>query len=165
VLIDACQAESIADDPGVRQIERLIDGTAQRARTAYLLAARRGEPAGESAALEHGLMTYVLLKGLGDPQLKPVAGLDLFDQLPCADRNCDRIITTDELQWFVAAVLPKLSAQLPALVMRAGADGQSTPSRQPAMLGQTPRVQAADTSFTLINLPPTAPGVNTASPP
>jgi hypothetical protein len=51
VLIDACQAEAIVDDPGVRQILSLVDGSAQRARTAYLLAARHGEPAGESGAL------------------------------------------------------------------------------------------------------------------
>ncbi len=54
VVIDACQAEAIGDDPGVRQIQEMIDDGAHRARTAYLLAARRGEPAAETSAWRTG---------------------------------------------------------------------------------------------------------------
>ena len=50
VVVDACQAEAIADDPGVRMIRSMIDDGAQRSRTAYLLGARRGEPAAEVVA-------------------------------------------------------------------------------------------------------------------
>jgi WD40 repeat protein/uncharacterized caspase-like protein len=162
VVIDACQAEAIADDPRVRKIQELIDGGAQRARTSYLLAARRGEPAGESSVLEHGVLTYALLRGLGAPRLKPVPGLTVFDGLPNADRDPDRVVTTDELRAFLAATVPPLAAQLPELVLRAGADGPAALPRPAAGAaaarpGPAPRIQAAESSFPLTRLPEPVP--------
>jgi hypothetical protein len=153
VVVDACQAAAIADDPGVRKIQEMIDGGSQRARTAYLVAARRGEPAFEAAAIEHGLMTYAILKGLGDSRLETVPGLTVFDALPNADRNHDRVITTEELRWFVATTVPPLAERFPLLVQRTGVGGPSTPLRPEANLGQLPRIQAAGASFSLIELP------------
>ncbi len=150
VLIDACQAEAIVDDPGVRQIQSLVDGSAQRARTAYLLAARRGEAAGESGALEHGLLTYALLRGLGAADLKPVPGFAPFEAAPDADRNHDGVVTTEELRAFVEATVPALAAHLTSLVLRTGADGKAAPL---GAVATAPRIQAADASFPLVVLP------------
>src|SRR5262249_17868883 len=72
LIIDACQAEAIFDDPGVRQIQQVLEKDMHRTRTSYLLAARRGEPANESPLLEHGLLTYVLLRGMKAPGLRPL---------------------------------------------------------------------------------------------
>jgi hypothetical protein len=153
VVIDACQAEAIGDDPGVRKIQETVDVGSQKARTAYLLAARRGEPATESAALEHGLLTYALLKGLGETNLESVAGLSVFDDLPNADRNRDQVITTEELRWYVATTVPALAYRFPNLVQRAGVDGPLPPLRPDANQRQIPRIQASDTSFSIIALP------------
>jgi WD40 repeat protein len=152
VMIDACQAEAIGDDPGVRQIQKLIDGGAQRAKTAYLLAARRGEPANEQAALQHGLMTYTLLRGMGDSNLESIPGLSIFDDLPNADRDKDGKVTTDELRWYADQAIPKLASNFPLLVQRAGAG----PIRPTANLQQNPRIQAAGASFPLVEVTETS---------
>lgn len=158
VMIDACQAESIRDDPGVRLLQELVDTEAHRAKTAYLLAARRGEPAGEVAALAHGLMTYALLKGMGESRLETVPGLTLFDELPTADKNRDGIVTTDELRWYTALALPRLASTFPQLVKRAGAGPQGPSFRPAANLAQDPRIQASPTSFPLVEIDHPAPG-------
>ena len=152
VVVDACQAEAILDDPGVRVLQQLIDNGAQRAKTAYLMAARRGEPAGEVAALAHGLMTYALLKGMGKPDLESVPGLTLFDDLPSADQDRDGVITTAELRWYTDLTVPKLASIFPTVVQRAGIDGARENVRPTANLGQRPRLQASDTSFPLIEV-------------
>jgi len=153
VMIDACQAEAIEDDPGIRVIQELVDTQSQKAKTAYLLAARRGEPAGEVAALAHGLMTYSILKGLGDSQLETVKELTLFDELPTADQNRDGLVTTDELRWYTGLTVPRLADSFPALVMRTGASNSSTQIRPTANLGQKATVQASSVSFPLVELP------------
>jgi WD40 repeat protein len=153
VVIDACQAEAIGDDPGVRKIQETIDGGSQKARTAYLLAARRGEPANEAAALEHGLMTYALLKGLGAPKLETLPDLAFLDEQPNADRNRDRVITTEELRSYVSTTVPILAGRFPLLVQRAGIAGPPAGFRPDANLDQMPRIQASDSSFSLIELP------------
>ncbi|SIO05814.1 WD40 repeat [Singulisphaera sp. GP187] len=153
VMIDACQAEAIRDDPGVRMIQELVDTQAHRAKTAYLLAARRGEPAGEVAALAHGLMTYALLKGMGDPNLETIPGLTLFNELPSADKNRDGMITTDELRWYTSLTVPRLAANFPQLVMRTGANAQATLFRPTANLTQNAQLQGSVVSFPLLELP------------
>ena len=157
VMIDACQAEAIGDDPGVRQVQALIDGGSQRARTAYLLAARRGEPANEQSALKHGLMTYALLRGMGDTSLDSVPGLSVFNDMPNADRNQDGKITTDELRWYADQSIPKLAANFPLLVQRSGG-----PIRPAANLDQNPRIQASGASFDFIAIDDKKPGKQAA---
>ncbi|MBY0396831.1 MAG: caspase family protein, partial [Thermoleophilia bacterium] len=66
VIVDACQADAIFDDQQVRNIRRWMEVRSRRARTSYLMAARRGEPALEYEGLQHGLFTYALLRGLGN---------------------------------------------------------------------------------------------------
>jgi hypothetical protein len=95
-------------------------------------------------------MTYALLKGLGQSNLETVPGLAAFDAPPNADRDHDRVITTEELRWYVATTLPVLAHQFPTLVQRAG--------RPLANLDQSPRIQASDSSFSLIELPDEAAG-------
>ncbi len=121
VIIDACQAEAIFNDPGVRRIEQALEKDTRRARTSYLLAARRGEAANESALLEHGLLTYVLLRGMQAPGLRPLPiRLAPFDEIPSADRDGDGFVTSLELREYTDQTLPVLASRLPDLVQRAG---------------------------------------------
>ena len=64
VIVDACQAEAILVDPQVAAIQKWMEIGSRRARTSYLMAARRGEPALEVEPLGHGLFTYTLLRGM-----------------------------------------------------------------------------------------------------
>ncbi len=159
VMIDACQAEAIGDDPGVRQIQESIDGGAQRAKTAYLLAARRGEPANEQAALKHGLMTYAMLRGMGDTRLETLPDWKFLDDLPNADRDHDGKVTTDELRWYADLSIPRLAEHFPLLVQRTGAG----PFQPTANLEQKPRVQASGASFPIIEVGTGSPPGTTAS--
>ena len=57
-----------------------MESASRRARTSYLLAARRGEPAPEVIPLKHGLFTYALLRGMRPIDLggaREVTALDL----------------------------------------------------------------------------------------
>ncbi|MBX6315949.1 MAG: caspase family protein, partial [Isosphaeraceae bacterium] len=153
VIVDACQSEAIFDDAAVGRIRESLDSGAYRSRTAYFLAARRGEPAYESPALEHGLLTYVLLKGMGHRRLKPVDEVTIFQALPTADRNGDGLVTTDELRWFTDATLPPLAAKLPTLLQRSGAGGRPLPERPNEAIGQAPRLQGMEVSFPLVEVP------------
>ena len=153
MVVDACQAEAILDDPGVRALQQLVDHGARRAKTAYLMAARRGEPAGEVGALSHGLMTYALLKGMGKRDLEAVPGLKIFEDLPDADKDRDGVVTTTELTWYTDLIVPQLARNFPVLVQRAGVDGVLKDVRPAANLGQSPRLQASDASFPLIEVP------------
>lgn len=129
VIVDACQAEAIYNDPGVRTIQRVMETDAHKARVSYLLAARRGEPANESSVLEHGLLTYVLLKGMQAPGLRnPDVALPVFDEYPTADDDRDGIVTTRELRLYADRTLPVLAGQLPDLARRSGRVGTGTPS-------------------------------------
>ena len=112
-MVDACQAEAINDDPGVRRIQELIDSGSQRARTAYLMAARRGEPANEASALAHGLMTYALLKGMGATDLESPPALAAINDIPNADRDGDGVVTTEELRVVHLPDRPQARGQLP----------------------------------------------------
>jgi uncharacterized caspase-like protein len=117
VIVDACQAESILDDPKVRAIRKWMELSTRRARTSYLMAARRGEPAVEAAPLSHGLFTYALLRGLQavDPADEPKA-LNALALPGNADFNHDGIVSTDELDAYAKQVLPLLSSVFPRLV-------------------------------------------------
>jgi hypothetical protein len=148
IIIDACQAEAIYNDPRVRQIRQALEKDTHRTRTSYLLAARRGEPANESAMLEHGLLTYVLLRGMEAPGLHPLPmRLPPFEELPNADGDGDGIVTTRELRDYADRMLPLLASQLPDLAQRSGLVGSPTP---PGPV----RVQASEgVAFPLIRLP------------
>ena len=152
VIVDACQAEAINDDIGVRRVQELVDDGAHQARTAYLMAARRGESAHETAALAHGLMTFALLKGMGDADLKSDPALAAILDIPNADRDRDGVVTTDELRWYSARMVPRLAANLPLLVQRRGVNAKPDVGRPNLNLDQKPRVQASAASFPLIEI-------------
>ncbi len=118
VILDACQAEAALDDPTARRLREnaaeKVDDDAHRARTTYLLASRRDVPALEVEQLGHGLLTYVLLRGMGATGLVerpdvPLAG---------ADANGDTVITTAELRTYVGRTLPPLATQFAPVAMR-----------------------------------------------
>ncbi len=165
VVVDACQSDAIHDDPAVRRIREAIDNGSYRARTAYFLAARRGEPAGEVSEIEHGLLTYVLLKGMGDRNLKTVPEVTIFDDQPTADRNHNGVVTTEELRWFTDLTLPKLAYNFPTLVRRSGDSGPARDVRPTANLDQSPSVQTAEATFPLVEVPEEEPSATVADVP
>ncbi|WP_165244001.1 WD40 repeat domain-containing protein [Paludisphaera soli] len=123
VIVDACQAEALFDDPVVRSKQRravrvLAEEDAYRSRTSYILASRRGERAGEAERLKHGLLTYTLLRGLGERGMGPTPDLPIFERRPTADLNQDGWVETDELRQYADAALPSLAKAFPELVLR-----------------------------------------------
>ncbi len=123
VIVDACQAEALFDDPGVRaSVQRRIRHSAERdahpARTSYILATRRGERAAEAEELEHGLLTYVLLRGMGEPGLRPLNDMPILDRFPNADLDHDGWVQTGELRQYAGMTIPVLSQRFPNLVLR-----------------------------------------------
>jgi WD40 repeat protein len=118
VIIDACQAEAILDDPGVRarnrlSVRRLADKEAYKARTSYILATRRGERSTEPPELEHGLLTYILLHGMGESRLASPRDVPILEQYPTADLDHDGWIDTGELQQYVRLTVPSLVKRFP----------------------------------------------------
>ena len=158
VIVDACQAGAILEDPAVRNIQRLVERGSRKARNSYLLAARRGEPANEADALEHGLLTYTLLQGMGAPGLKRIPDdLGGFPGRPSADLNNDGWITSDELVAYTEEALPRLARIFPQIVARAGkAPTPPVPGPDPAGapdLEKKLKLQASGSSFPLIAVP------------
>jgi WD40 repeat protein/uncharacterized caspase-like protein len=157
IIVDACQAGAILQDPAVRNIQRLVEVGSRKARNSYLLAARRGEPANEADALEHGLLTYTLLHGLRAPGLKVIpADLGGFPGRPSADMNQDGLVTSDELVAYADDALPRLAQMFPQVVMRAGNPLPPPPGAGAPDLEKKLKVQASEASFPLIALPPTS---------
>ena len=156
VIIDACQAGAILDDPAVADLRRVVERGSRKARTSYLLAARRGEPASEADALQHGLLTYTLLRGLGASGLKPIpADLGGFPGRSSADLNGDQLITSDELVSFTAETLPRLARIFPQLVSREGGNVLGTradPAGPPALEARL-KLDSSEASFPLLAAP------------
>lgn len=156
VIVDACQAEAILSDPQVEAIRKWMEIGSRKARTSYLMAARRGEPALEVEPLGHGLFTYTLLRGMREirPRDEPeeIASLKLR---PDADYNADGLITTAELDAYVKEALPPIADLFPLLIVKRRATGNAQTAPQPAAadrLDQSLRLQTARTSFPLIRL-------------
>jgi WD40 repeat protein len=154
VIIDACQAGAILEDSAVRSLQRVVERGSRKARNSYLLAARRGEPANEADALEHGLLTYTLLRGMGAPGLKTIpADLGGFPGRPSADLNHDGLVTSDELVAYADDALPRLARMFPLLVTRAGGEPPKPGPAGSPDLEQRMKLQSADASFPLIAVP------------
>ncbi len=152
VIIDACQAEALFDDPVVRQRRRrvargLAEADAYQARASYILASRRGERAGEAGPLKHGLLTYTLLRGMGGEGMGPDPDLDVFKTFPTADLDDDGWVETDELRRYADVTLPSLAQNFPDLVLR----GAPAPPGATAAAAVAHDVQEAD-SFPLFEL-------------
>jgi WD40 repeat protein len=160
VIVDACQAEYILDDPQVTAIQKWMEIGSRKARTSYLMAARRGEPALEIERLGHGLFTYTLLRGMREVPLReePKAITDLKLR-PDADYNGDGTVTTAELDTYVKEALPPIAAVFPNLfVSRQGPESVQLPVQRGGAeaarqrLDQSLRLQTAPVSFPLIQL-------------
>jgi WD40 repeat protein len=152
IIIDACQAEAIYDDPGVRQVEqfRLNESESRKTRTSYILAARRGELANESDVLGHGLLTYVLLRGMDASGLYPLPKtLTDFDPASNADGDRDGVVTTCELREYADRGMVALAKHLPGLAQRGRSE--AIDARRP--LPEHPSLQASEAIFELVVLP------------
>ncbi|WP_169978635.1 caspase family protein [Tautonia rosea] len=153
VIIDACQADAIFDDRGVSLLmRRLADRDAYEARTSYILAARRGERALEASELEHGLLSYSLLRGMGAGGLREVSGLTIFDQYPMADLNGDSLIRADELRQYANLTLPALAEHFLGipLAMRGARGEGDLPNTNTLAQGSA---DSSSASFPLVVLP------------
>lgn len=161
VIVDACQAEAILEDPRVNDIQRWMEIGSRRARTSYIMASRRGEPALEVDPLRHGLLTFTLLRGMG--AIRPVEEPDEVKQLALprnADLDADGILTTGELDQYVKQSLPLIARQFPLMVTsrRAALVEPKLPAPSPGRLQQEVRTQGAEYSFPLIPLRARPPG-------
>jgi hypothetical protein len=154
VIVDACQAESILDDQQVVAIQKWMEVGARKARTSYLMAARRGEPAFEVDPLGHGLFTYTLLRGLGamDPQ-HDAQEIKKLGLPPNADFNGDGILSTGELNAYVDENLKVIARVFPDLVVSRQAELPADKPRIPASeLVQHPVLQSFGAPFPLVPL-------------
>ena len=163
VIIDSCQAEAAVDDPGVRALDQLraLERESRQTRTAFLLASRRGESAGEAGELKHGLLTYALLRGAGAQGLAPIPpGLTAFRDNPNADYDGDGTVTTGELRRYVDRVLPELDRALTRRVRDGGQPRGPVPARPAPDPGRSDAARLVGTggSFPLVVLPAEAPG-------
>ncbi|MEW4568318.1 WD40 repeat domain-containing protein [Tautonia sp. JC769] len=153
VIIDACQADAIFDDRGVGLLmRRLADRDAYESRTSYILAARRGERALESSELEHGLLSYSLLRGMGAAGLRKVEGLTIFDEYPMADLNGDSLIRADELRRYANLTLPALADHflgIPLAMRGARGEGEA-PNANGVAQGAA---DSSSSSFPIVVLP------------
>jgi hypothetical protein len=140
----------------VRQsIRRAADRETHTAKTSYILATRRGEreQAVESTRLEHGLLTYVLLQGMGKRDLRPLEPRpEIFRQYPTADLDGDGQVTTGELRQYADMAVPVLIDQFPDLVYRGPqatpGDNRSSTPREPEYSQES----EASSSFPLIRV-------------
>jgi hypothetical protein len=158
VIIDACQAEAIFDDPAVRiesrrRLRRQVESESYPARTSYILATRRGEREPEASELGHGLLTYVLLRGMGGADLRPRPDVAIFQQYPTADLDRDGWIQTGELQEYARLTIPALSKKFPDLVLRGRAAGAGAVAAE-SEAAMSPAFDRS-ASFALIEAPPT----------
>lgn len=170
VILDACQAEAVLDDPVARRkrenAARKVDDDAHRVRTTYLLASRRDMPALEVDQLGHGLLTYVLLRGMGAEGLVDPSVIAEALNIPTAgaDLDEDSLITTAELNVFADRFLPALVNHFAGQQARSGSIEPNDHSRGAIIspdedpIDPTPfrstRLQSAEQStFPLVRLP------------
>lgn len=156
VIVDACQSEAILSDPQVTAIRKWMEVGSTKARTSYLLAARRGEPALEVDPLRHGLFTYALLRGLNalDPAQPEPKELADLQAPPNADFDGDGELSTGELDAYAKQVVPQLSARFATLVAnrREALPPAQRTGPPPEQLDQAVRLQSASVSFPLVPL-------------
>jgi hypothetical protein len=152
VIVDACQAGAILSDPQVEAIRKWMEIGSRKARTAYLMATRRGEPALEIEPLRHGLFTYVLLRGMREipPQdeAPEIAGLKLRSD---ADYSGDGTLTTAELERYVQEVMPPIARLFPDLVVQRSAVKEARPEARQE-LDQALQLKATRSSFPLLRI-------------
>jgi len=177
VIVDACQAEAIFDDPQVRSLQKWMEVSSRRIRTSYVMAARRGEESLEADPLRHGILTYALLRGMGAVSIanepKAIAELGLPAN---ADFNKDGILSTAELSAYARQALPQISEVFPKMITDARSAGQRGAGvtlprpkpdeikREQQKVEQATRLQSSQFSFPLVPLTTPAPGAKVAGP-
>jgi WD40 repeat protein len=155
VIVDACQAEAILSDPKVVAVQKFAEIESRKARTSYLMAARRGEAALEVEPLGHGLFTFTLLRGMGGiPKNQVPEELTELALRSDADYNGDGTLTTQELDRFVKENMPRIAARFPLMVANRRAAqplaGAQQDRKNPA--DQSLRIQTTNLSFPLFRL-------------
>lgn len=157
VIIDACHAEAVLEDVAVRRVQEFVEQNAHRTSTSYILAARPDGPATEVAPLKHGLLTYVLLRGMGDKRLPMVPDDSVFAGASDADRNGDRRVSTEELRDYASVVLPRLAALFPAGTDRLGRGAPPVPGGQTKQEPPRLHYRANAAPFPLVEFGPASP--------
>jgi WD40 repeat protein/uncharacterized caspase-like protein len=153
VVIDACQAGAAVEDTAVKRMQQRVaeqvDNEAQRARTSYILASRKDEPAFEVESLKHGLLTHLLLHGMGAPGLAPDPA-----PLPAnADRDHNQVVTTEELRRYVDEGLPLLAEKVIEVARRAGPAERKNAAGAETSTKRFPVQSTEERGFPLVRLP------------
>ena len=145
VIVDACQAEAILLDPQVEAIRKWMEIGSRKARTSYLMATRRGEPALEVEPLRHGLFTYTLLRGMGEiPPKDELAEITSLKLRADADYDGNGVITIAELDTYVKETLPSIARLYPEMAVSRSVP-RATPTVAPARGGRETGPGAAPT--------------------
>ncbi len=153
VIVDACQAEAILSDPKVAAIRKWAEIESRKARTSYLMAARRGEAALEVEPLGHGLFTFTLLRAMGGiTQDQEPEELNELKLRGTADYDGDGTLTTHELDRYVKETLPQIAAKFPLMVAKARSAQALPGAKNPA--DQALRLQTSNVSFPLFRIDP-----------
>jgi hypothetical protein len=149
VIIDACRTDALKNDPQFRKVQAFFDTAQQAARTSYILAGRQvdrsgPQPVGEIPALEHGVLSYALLRGMEAPGLKQPPEAEFLSNRN-ADADNDGTVTTEELGAFAERAVPELARRFhDELVQRSGPSGLA-PAR-PAPEANGKEADSADLS-------------------
>jgi WD40 repeat protein len=141
LIVDGCQTGKLFD------IGRKMGSQKSREATRYLVGSAPLEAAFENVQLKHGLLTYAVLKGLGDPE-RPPAGTsaELVERLDRgADGNRDNQVEVDELEGFTKGILPDLVEAFPR------GDSPLRGPRDPAIPPATSKTSSSN--FPLVRLP------------
>ena len=128
--------------PRSRALQNQMEMSSPKVRTSYVMAARRGEESLEADPLQHGILTYALLRGIGAISIakEPKVITDLG--LPAnADFNKDGILTTSELSAYARQALPQISDIFPKLMT----DARAAPRTgiAPALPRRTPKAKSS----------------------
>ena len=94
-------------------------------------------------------MTYILLRGMGEPGLRPIGRPDIFRDNPTADLDGNGWIETAELREYARRTIPVLAEQFPGLIR---GPGPGPPDRSEAAAVLSPALDKTG-SFRLIECP------------
>lgn len=143
VIIDSCQTERIGNDPSMLRARQTIRDP-DKARIHFILASRNATRTGEAVPLEHGVLTYAILHGLGDPdlpgpdQLRGLRGPAFAPPPPRrADLDGDGIVLSSEVDAYAWNMIPNLLTRMPEIVLR-GPKVDALPQEQPRDENGTP---------------------------
>ena len=143
VIVNACQAGAILEDPAVRNIQRLVERGRGRPGTRTSWPPAGASPPTRPTPSSTACSPTPCSRGWGPRASRPIpADLGGFPGPPSADLNRDGLVSTDELVAYADETLPRLARMFPQLVLRAGAGPLDAQPRPPARARPRPGAEA-----------------------